>query len=69
MAISIVFFFTNFVFRFLSADELKPVLDNIHPSERFYAKQQADHMMSQVKKFDIKCCMQIFKSEFKKLIV
>ncbi|KMZ68117.1 Calcium-binding EF hand family protein [Zostera marina] len=32
---------------FLSADELKSILDNIHPSERFYAKQQADHMISQ----------------------
>jgi len=31
----------------LSADELKPVIDNLHPSEHFYAKQQADYVISQ----------------------
>ncbi|CAL9762243.1 unnamed protein product [Musa acuminata subsp. burmannicoides] len=32
---------------FLSADELKPVIHNLHPSERYYAKQQADYVLSQ----------------------
>jgi len=31
----------------LSADELKPVIGNLHPSEYFYAKQQADYVISQ----------------------
>jgi len=31
----------------LSADELKPIIDNLHPSEHFYAKQQADYVISQ----------------------
>uniref|UniRef100_A0A6V7QQL6 EF-hand domain-containing protein n=1 Tax=Ananas comosus var. bracteatus TaxID=296719 RepID=A0A6V7QQL6_ANACO len=31
----------------LSADELKPVIGNIHPSEHYYAKQQADYVLSQ----------------------
>ncbi|XP_066321542.1 uncharacterized protein [Miscanthus floridulus] len=32
---------------FLSADELRPIIDNLHPSEHFYAKQQADYVISQ----------------------
>ncbi|XP_062223703.1 uncharacterized protein LOC133922393 isoform X3 [Phragmites australis] len=32
----------------LSADELKPIIGNLHPSEHFYAKQQADYVISQV---------------------
>lgn len=31
----------------LSADELKPIIDYLHPSEHFYAKQQADYVISQ----------------------
>ncbi|CAN6271980.1 unnamed protein product, partial [Urochloa humidicola] len=31
----------------LSADELKPIIGNLHPSEHFYAKQQADYVISQ----------------------
>ncbi|GJN19371.1 hypothetical protein PR202_gb06641 [Eleusine coracana subsp. coracana] len=31
----------------LSADELKPIMGNLHPSENFYAKQQADYVISQ----------------------
>ncbi|KAG2657145.1 reticulocalbin-1-like [Panicum virgatum] len=31
----------------LSADELKPIIDNLHPSEHFYAKQQADYVILQ----------------------
>ncbi|KAL6592254.1 hypothetical protein ACP70R_049518 [Stipagrostis hirtigluma subsp. patula] len=31
----------------LSADELKPITGNLHPSEHFYAKQQADYVISQ----------------------
>ncbi|XP_058068778.1 uncharacterized protein LOC131218094 isoform X2 [Magnolia sinica] len=32
---------------YLSADELLPVIDKLHPSEHYYAKQQADYIMSQ----------------------
>nr|CAB3449370.1 unnamed protein product [Digitaria exilis] len=31
----------------LSADELKAIIGNLHPSEHFYAKQQADYVISQ----------------------
>ncbi|TVU33112.1 hypothetical protein EJB05_24897, partial [Eragrostis curvula] len=31
----------------LSADELKPIIGNLHPSENFYAKQQADYIILQ----------------------
>jgi len=47
------FFFSNWhrrlssFWRLLSADELKPIIDNLHPSEHFYAKQQADYVISQ----------------------
>lgn len=34
--------------RYLSEDELLVVIDKIHPSERYYAKQQADYVISQV---------------------
>ena len=34
--------------RFLSEEEIKPVLDNLHPSDRYYAKQQAEHTISEV---------------------
>jgi len=40
----------------LSADELKPVIDNLHPSEHFYAKQQADYVISQVRV----CCVLLY---------
>ncbi|CAL9117854.1 unnamed protein product, partial [Musa textilis] len=33
---------------FLSADELKPVIHDLHPSEHYYAKQQAAYVLSQV---------------------
>ncbi|PKU83340.1 calumenin-B [Dendrobium catenatum] len=32
---------------FLNEDELMPVIGNLHPSERYYAKQQADYVISQ----------------------
>lgn len=32
---------------FLSADELKPIIGKLHPGENFYAKQQADYVISQ----------------------
>ncbi|KAJ0985479.1 hypothetical protein J5N97_003835 [Dioscorea zingiberensis] len=32
---------------FLSVEELVPVIGNLHPSERYYAKQQADYVISQ----------------------
>ncbi|KAG6470486.1 reticulocalbin-2-like [Zingiber officinale] len=32
---------------FLSANELKPIINDLHPSERFFAKQQADYVISQ----------------------
>ncbi|XP_010546283.1 PREDICTED: reticulocalbin-2 [Tarenaya hassleriana] len=32
---------------FLSDDELLPVITKIHPTERYYAKQQADYIISQ----------------------
>ncbi|KAK8928751.1 Calmodulin-like protein 3 [Platanthera zijinensis] len=32
---------------FLTEDELMPVIGNLHPSEHFYAKQQADYVLSQ----------------------
>ncbi|KAJ6822982.1 developmentally-regulated G-protein 2 [Iris pallida] len=32
---------------FLSEDELKAVIGNLHPSEHYYAKQQADYALSQ----------------------
>uniref|UniRef100_A0A0E0IYC5 EF-hand domain-containing protein n=1 Tax=Oryza nivara TaxID=4536 RepID=A0A0E0IYC5_ORYNI len=31
----------------LSADELKPIIGNLHPPEHFYAKQQADYVITQ----------------------
>ncbi|EMS64995.1 hypothetical protein TRIUR3_25358 [Triticum urartu] len=31
----------------LSADELKPIIGKLHPAENFYAKQQADYVISQ----------------------
>lgn len=31
----------------LSEDELLPVMGNLHPSERYYAKQQADYVLTQ----------------------
>lgn len=37
-----------FYFRFLSDDELKAVIGILHPSERYYAKQQVDYVLSQV---------------------
>lgn len=33
---------------YLSDVELLPVIGKIHPSERYYAKQQADYIISQV---------------------
>lgn len=33
--------------RYLSAEELLPVIGKLHPSERYYAKQQADYIISQ----------------------
>ncbi|XP_020596408.1 calumenin isoform X2 [Phalaenopsis equestris] len=32
---------------FLTEDELIPVIGNLHPSERYYAKQQADYVLTQ----------------------
>jgi len=32
---------------FLSEDELKPVIGTLHPSEYYYANQQADYVLSQ----------------------
>jgi hypothetical protein len=32
----------------LSVDDLKPIIGNLHPSENFYAKQQAGYVISQV---------------------
>lgn len=32
---------------FLSEDEIRPVIGTLHPSEHFYAKQQADYVLSQ----------------------
>ncbi|XP_039116503.1 LOW QUALITY PROTEIN: calumenin-like [Dioscorea cayenensis subsp. rotundata] len=32
---------------FLSVDELIPVISNLHPSERYYAKQQAEYVITQ----------------------
>lgn len=34
--------------RYLSDIELLPIIDKLHPSERYYAKQQADYIISQV---------------------
>lgn len=34
--------------RYLSADELLPIVSKLHPGERFYAKQQADYTIMQV---------------------
>jgi Ca2+-binding EF-hand superfamily protein len=33
--------------RFLSAEELLPIIGKLHPSERYYAKQQAEYTISQ----------------------
>ncbi|KAK6241503.1 hypothetical protein SCA6_006892 [Theobroma cacao] len=33
--------------RFLSDEELLPIIGKLHPSERYYAKQQADYIISQ----------------------
>lgn len=35
-------------YRSLTDTELLPIIDKIHPSERHYAKQQADYIISQV---------------------
>ena len=35
--------------RFISEHELEPVLDKLHLSERYYARQQATHAMSEVR--------------------
>ncbi|KAE9454291.1 hypothetical protein C3L33_13792, partial [Rhododendron williamsianum] len=32
---------------YLSDAELLPIIDKLHPSERYYAKQQADYIISQ----------------------
>ncbi|KAG0457750.1 hypothetical protein HPP92_022907 [Vanilla planifolia] len=32
---------------FLTENELVPVIGNLHPSERYYARQQADYVLSQ----------------------
>lgn len=32
---------------FLTVDEIQPVIGNLHPSERFYAKQQAEYVLQQ----------------------
>ena len=34
--------------RYLSDVELLPIIGKLHPSERYYAKQQADYIISQV---------------------
>lgn len=34
--------------RLLSDEELLPIIGKLHPSERYYAKQQADYIISQV---------------------
>eukprot|EP00262_Sarcandra_glabra_P013437 TRINITY_DN3720_c0_g1_i1.p1 TRINITY_DN3720_c0_g1~~TRINITY_DN3720_c0_g1_i1.p1 ORF type:complete len:314 (+),score=57.16 TRINITY_DN3720_c0_g1_i1:125-943(+) len=33
--------------RYLSEEELLPIIGKLHPSERYYAKQQADYVISQ----------------------
>ena len=46
-----MFKLTSFVFslcRYLSDVELLPIIGKLHPSERYYAKQQADYIISQV---------------------
>lgn len=37
-----------FIHRYLSDVELLPIIGKIHPSEHYYAKQQADYIISQV---------------------
>lgn len=37
-----------FLHRYLSDVELLPVIGKLHPSERYYAKQQSDYIISQV---------------------
>lgn len=37
-----------FFHRYLSDVELLPVIGKLHPSESYYAKQQADYIISQV---------------------
>lgn len=32
---------------FITDDELLPIIGRLHPSERYYAKQQAEHIISQ----------------------
>lgn len=38
----------DFLYRYLSEDELIPVIGDLHPSEHYYAKQQADYVTSEV---------------------
>lgn len=35
---------------FLTEDELAPIMDNLHPGEAYYAKQQAEYLISQADK-------------------
>lgn len=37
-----------FLYSYLSEDELIPVIGDLHPSEHYYAKQQADYVISEV---------------------
>lgn len=40
--------FGLFIHRYLSDVELLPIIGKLHPSEHYYAKQQADYIMSEV---------------------
>lgn len=39
--------------RYLSDAELLPIIEKLHPSEHYYAKQQADYIISQVLHFTL----------------
>lgn len=39
--------------RYLSDAELLPIIEKLHPSEHYYAKQQADYIISQVLHFPL----------------
>lgn len=47
-SINHLWYFSVYFSRHLSDVELLPIIGKIHPSERYYAKQQADYFISQV---------------------
>ncbi|URE43291.1 calcium-binding EF hand family protein [Musa troglodytarum] len=49
---------------YLSEDELIPVIGDLHPSERYYAKQQADYVISEPE-----CVPLVGKSSFLQVII